>query len=74
VLILPALDYRVQLVDLLRRTGGPIGPCALLPRYLDPSAGTWSICSREPDGSLWDPFGALPDNPPAPGSDPVPFW
>ena len=74
VLILPALDHRVQLVDLLRRTGGPIGPCALIPRYLEPDMGTWSICSREPDGSLWDPFGMLEDYPPAPGSDPVPFW
>lgn len=74
ILILSALDFRVQIVELLRRTGGPIGPCLLLVRYLDPTRGIWSICSREPDGSVWDPFGPLPDDPPAPGAPPVPIW
>ena len=73
ILVLPALDFRVQIVELLRRTGGPIGPCVLVLRYLDPETGIWSICSREPDGSLWDPFGPA-DDPPAPGSPPVPIW
>jgi hypothetical protein len=71
---LPALDFRVQIVDLLRRTGGPVGPCVLQRRYLEPTAGVWSICSLEPGGELWDPFGTIEDDPPAPGSDPVPFY
>lgn len=74
-LILPALHFRVQIVELLRRTGGPIGPCVLRRRYLHPGRGIWSICARESDGSLWDPFGgrAEEDDTPAPGADPVPF-
>jgi hypothetical protein len=72
-LYLAALDFRVQVVELLRRTGGPVGPCVLVLRYLEPTAGTWSICALSPDGELWDPFGGE-DTPPAPGSAPVPCY
>jgi len=73
LLVLAALELRVQVVDLLRRTSGPIGPCVLVRRYLSPRSGIWSLCGREPDGSVWDSLGTLPDDPPAPGADPIPF-
>jgi len=73
LLVLAALELRVQVVDLVRRTSGPIGPCVLVRRYLSPRSGIWSLCGREPDGSLWDPLGGLPDETPAPGTDPIPF-
>lgn len=73
-LYLTALDFRVQIVDLLRRTGGPVGPCVLLLRYLDPSAGVWSFCGVEAGGELWDPYGQSEDDPPPVGADPVPCY
>lgn len=73
-LYLVELDTRVQIVDLVRRTGGPVGPCVLVLRYLEPTAGIWSICALEPDGELWDPYGTTEDDPPEPGADPVPCY
>jgi len=72
-LYLVALDFRVQIVDLLRRTGGPVGPCLLTRHYLEPTVGVWSFCALEPDGELWDPFGVEQD-PPGPGAAPVSFY
>lgn len=73
-LYLVALDFRVQIVDLVRRTGGPVGPCLLVLRYLEPSAGVWSICSLGEGGEIWDPLGAAEDDPPEPGAPPVPLY
>lgn len=73
-LYLASTDFRVQIVDLLRRTGAAVGPCILLLRYLDPTAGTWSFCALEPGGELWDPYNAIEDDPPPAGGDPVPCY
>jgi len=72
-LYLVALDFRLQIVELIRRAGGPVGPCLLTRHYLEPTVGVWAFCALEADGELWDPFGAEQD-PPEPGAAPVSFF
>ena len=51
---------RERVVELVVRTGGPIGPCELVAKELRPGELAWQFVGVEPDGTVYDPMPDLP--------------
>lgn len=54
---------RDKIIELVRRTGGPVGPCILTGKRLDELHGVWNLCGVSPDGEIFDPLYLIPEHP-----------
>jgi hypothetical protein len=72
-LALELSTFRLSVLDLVKRTGSPVGPCILVGRQIDAEVGIWVLCGLEADGSTYDPLKDIPEYQPRPGA-PVPRY
>ncbi len=66
VLALTWSPLREKIIELVSRTGGPVGPCALVVKRLHPGVGIWCFVGLDDDGTRYDPLADLIESPPEP--------